>query len=237
MVIHLALVDHNSQLSGIFTPLMREYPEIRISKTYTDPKEAESASSHVDFDILAVNANLPEDGAWKLARTISAPKSDNNSNSTPYVLIVGSQESHEEVMRYIEAGARGYIRQTDPLEDLLATMQYMYRGQAKVTPELAQALMARLWKLASRLNQNSRINAAVSGLTPREYEILHLLKQDLSNQEIGELLSIEVGTVKNHVHNILEKLGATSRKQAAEYIVEERGPLGQRHPKGWSSNT
>jgi RNA polymerase sigma factor (sigma-70 family) len=230
-MIHLAVVDHNNQLTDIFTPLMREHPKIRLGRTYTDPEEALSASSRVDFDILAVNANLPEDGAWKLAHTISKPKTTHESDSTPRILIVGLQESHEEVMRYIEAGAKGYIRQTDSLEELLATMECMYRGQAKVTPELAQALMARLWELTRRLNRNRRLSAALTSLTPREYEILQLLKENLSNQEIGELLSIEVGTVKNHVHNILEKLGVKNRKQAAENIAEDRGRTARKQPK------
>lgn len=231
-MISLAVVDHNGQLSNLLTPLIREHPEFRIGRSYADAWEAMHTSSQAGFDILAVNANLPEDGAWKLLRMIHTAHKIPEPNPAPPVLIVGLQESREEVVRYIEAGAKGYIRQTDSLDELLTTIQYMFRGEAKISPELAQALMARLWELANRINRNPPFRTALSSLTPREDEILQLLEQGLSNHEIAELLSIEVGTVKNHVHNILEKLGVSNRKQAAEQIAEERGYGHRREHQG-----
>jgi DNA-binding NarL/FixJ family response regulator len=57
------------------------------------------------------------------------------------------------------------------------------------------------------------------GLTPREFEVLELIAQSLTNQQIADQLFIEVGTVKNHVHNILNKLNVTSRGEAAAYLA------------------
>jgi DNA-binding NarL/FixJ family response regulator len=227
-MISLAVLDNDGQLSNIFTRLVREHPEIRISKSYTDPQEALSALFQWNFDILAISASLPEDGAWKLLRRMNANHKTIGTNCAPRFLIVGSHEGREEIMRYIEAGAKGYISQTDSMEEVQTTMQYMLRGEARVSPDLAQALMARLWELSNRINRKPSYEAALVALTPREDEILHLVKQGMSNHEIAELLSIEVGTVKNHVHNILEKLGVSNRKQAAEHVLDNRGHAYQR---------
>jgi DNA-binding NarL/FixJ family response regulator len=85
--------------------------------------------------------------------------------------------------------------------------------------------MSRVSELAQVFSEAAAVPEAVE-LTPREHEVLELISQDLSNQEIADRLFIEVGTVKNHVHRILQKLNVTSRQDAAAYwaIVNESSP-------------
>jgi DNA-binding NarL/FixJ family response regulator len=77
--------------------------------------------------------------------------------------------------------------------------------------------MARVSELAQLFATIDGTVADVVDFTPREREILQLLAEDMTNQEIADFLVIEVGTVKNHVHNILDKLGVSSRHEAAAY--------------------
>lgn len=232
-MIHLALVDPKNQLRHIFGSLSRDNPEIQLCKIYRYPEEISHIASLVEFDILVVSASLPADGTSSLLRSINSIKSGTKSLMRPRVLIVGSNESNEEVLRYIEAGARGYIRRSDSLGELVATIRSMVQGKAIISPDLAQALMARLWKLANTITPTQSGNgfAVNSALTPRECEVLYLLKRDLSNQEIAEQLSIEVGTVKNHVHNILEKLEVKNRRQAAVYALQDCGQVYRSHKR------
>ncbi len=96
-----------------------------------------------------------------------------------------------------------------------------HAGKARVSPDIAAALMSRVAELAQLVSQAS-ISPEAGELTPREMEVLKLIGQGLTNQEIAEHLVIELGTVKNHVHNILNKLGVSSRRDAVGYLVVAR---------------
>jgi DNA-binding NarL/FixJ family response regulator len=164
-------------------------------------------------DIVLATTTLPNDGAYELTRIVA------KNNSSPKVLIIGLAESREAIIRYIEAGAAGYVHRQDSVDRLLANIRAAYNDEAIVSPGIAAAIMARLAQLASSamtapLRQEL---ADTSELTRREREVLNLIKQNYSNREIANYLTIEVGTVKNHVHNILDKLSVNSRRDAAIY--------------------
>jgi DNA-binding NarL/FixJ family response regulator len=91
-------------------------------------------------------------------------------------------------------------------------------NQAIVSPKMAAVLMSRVVELARLLAEIKPAVYETNGLTPREMEVLSLIEKGMSNQEIADRLFIEVGTVKNHVHSILEKLEVGSRNDAAAYL-------------------
>ena len=95
----------------------------------------------------------------------------------------------------------------------------MQDGKVFVSPQIAAAMMERLSELAQIFTGVDVGKAAEAGLTPRELEVLELIGKDLSNQQVAEKLVIEIGTVKNHVHNILEKLNVSNRGEAAAYLA------------------
>jgi DNA-binding NarL/FixJ family response regulator len=80
-------------------------------------------------------------------------------------------------------------------------------------------MMERLSDLAQMFSNVENSVTDSAGLTPRELEVLEQIGQGLTNQQIAEYLVIEVGTVKNHVHSILEKLNVSSRGEAAAYLA------------------
>jgi len=92
-------------------------------------------------------------------------------------------------------------------------------GKVFVSPQIAAAIMERLSGLARLFSdvENNITNA--TDLTARELEVLKLISEGRTNQQIAENLVIEVGTVKNHVHNILDKLNVSSRREAAAYLA------------------
>jgi DNA-binding NarL/FixJ family response regulator len=135
------------------------------------------------------------------------------------VLALGLTEKRERVLRYVEAGAVGYILPDDSVEHMLDTIRAAKRGQANVSPEIATAMMERITELAQMFAQIDSSVVEEAELTPREVEVLELIAQEKSNQQIADQLVIEVGTVKNHVHNILDKLNVSSRGEAAAYLA------------------
>jgi two-component system, NarL family, nitrate/nitrite response regulator NarL len=118
------------------------------------------------------------------------------------IIALGVPDAEHDVLACMEAGMAGCVGRGGSLEDLLVAVESAARGELTCSPKLAGSLMRRVAALA----------AANPGATPkdrlthREREIVHLLERDLSNKEIAAALCIEVATVKNHVHNLFEKL-------------------------------
>jgi DNA-binding NarL/FixJ family response regulator len=165
-----------------------------------------------EADVLLVSTRLPDGEALKLVQQLPQEYPDKAA------LVMGVAESEWEILRYVEAGASGYVLRDDSVEELLRHIRAAHAGKARVSPQIAAALMARVAELAQLVSQSS-INVDLAELTPRELEVLELIGQGLTNQQIAERLVIEVGTVKNHVHNILDKLGVSSRRDAVGYLV------------------
>jgi DNA-binding NarL/FixJ family response regulator len=162
--------------------------------------------------VLVVSTQLPDDGALRITRAITA------ANHPAKVLVLGLAESKEEILQYVESGAAGYVLQDDSVDDLLTKIRTTHNGEALISPEIAAVLISRVSELAQLTPQEEDRLEDPAALTPREREILDLIGQSLSNQEIADHLVIEVGTVKNHVHSILQKLNVSSRQEAAAYV-------------------
>jgi DNA-binding NarL/FixJ family response regulator len=109
----------------------------------------------------------------------------------------------------MRAGAIGYLLKDTKAKELCRAIKAAAAGQVQLSP-----------KAATRLIREVQAPESPETLTPREAEVLHLLAQGKSNQEIGSALVIAVKTVKTHVGNILSKLGVASRTQAALYAIQ-----------------
>jgi two-component system nitrate/nitrite response regulator NarL len=128
------------------------------------------------------------------------------------VVALAVPESEREVIAYAEAGVSGYVTREQSLADLVAAVESAARGQVACSPRVAAALLQRVTALSNPSP------AGDSRLTRRESEIATLLDEGLSNKEIAQRLCIERATVKNHVHNILEKLEVRSRFEVAHRV-------------------
>jgi two-component system nitrate/nitrite response regulator NarL len=136
------------------------------------------------------------------------------------VLAFAVPETERHVLACVEAGISGYVPRQASLEDLLATIDGVAKGEALCSPRIVPGLFRRVAALAAERPPDS----PRTRLTAREAEIVDLIDQGLSNKEIAVRLFIEVATVKNHVHNILEKLQVHRRAEAAARV--RRGCLG-----------
>jgi two-component system, NarL family, nitrate/nitrite response regulator NarL len=209
-MIRVLIVNEQHLIASLFASVLDDETDIvvvgRVINATAALKEAGKA------DVLLVSTGLPDNGALDLVCRLVEDYPDK------IVLVVGVAESQWEILKYIEAGASGYILKDDTVEELLDHIRAAYDGKARVSPQIAAALIERVAELA-QLVQPALLDADPAGLTPRAIEVLKLIDEGLSNQEIGERLTIELGTVKNHVHNILDKLNVTSRRDAAAYLA------------------
>lgn len=133
------------------------------------------------------------------------------------VVILGIDDDDPDVLPLAEAGVAGYVTTDATGDEIVAVVESVSRGEMPCSPRLAAALLSRVRALAHERDSPD----ALAALTAREREIVQLLGRGLSNKEIAHALRIEVTTVKNHVHSILEKLNVSRRADAAALARRE----------------
>jgi len=126
----------------------------------------------------------------------------------------------DEIMACIEAGAAGYVLKEASFDYLVETIRSVHRGESFVSPQMAASLFSRIAELAGE--RGLRIPLSSVKLTARELEIINQIAAGLSNKEIARRLAIEAQTVKNHIHNILDKLQLHNRLEAVEYARDRK---------------
>lgn len=181
--------------------------------------------------------DVAEDGPTALARSIEFPPTITLLNmatddslawleafarSRGRVVCIGVHEHESEIVACAEAGAAGYVLRDDSLEALRSAVEGVVYDELPCSPSVAAALLRRVASLAAERGDRQAVNR----LTPRETEVLRLIEQGFANREIATHLCIELRTVKNHVHRILEKLDVDRRGQAAALMRNGRLPVG-----------
>lgn len=135
------------------------------------------------------------------------------------VVVFGlSADREAEIIAAAEAGVSGLHLKSESIDHLLTLLRHAREGKAQCSPEVSAILMRRVYAFAAQRNPDSTTDS----LTARELEILELLEQGLTNQQIASRLSVTVHTVKNHVHSLLTKLGVSSRADAVTVFVAEK---------------
>ncbi len=134
------------------------------------------------------------------------------------VVALGVANAESDVIGCAEAGVAGYVMREGSVEDLVATVESAAQGEFRCSPKTAATLLRRVASLAAtREDPSDPVD-----LTPRQRDILQLVNEGLSNKEIATRLCIQVATVKNHIHTILEKLGVHRRGEAAAKLRRVR---------------
>lgn len=134
------------------------------------------------------------------------------------VLALGVPDAEDGLIACAEAGVAGYLFREAGVDDLVAAVESAGRGELTCSPRIAALLLQRVSTLASE----HEATADHPALTKREQEVLELLEEGLTNKRIAARLFIETATVKNHVHNIIEKLGVRTRGEAAAKMRRSR---------------
>jgi DNA-binding NarL/FixJ family response regulator len=147
------------------------------------------------------------------------------ADAAPEIKVVafGISADEGDLIACARARVAGYVAPEEGPEDLLVTIQSVARGEMHCSPRTASALLDRAAALATERAPDS----ADIPLTTREIEVMELIERGLSNKEIARGLSIELPTVKNHVHSILGKLKVNRRTEAVARIRRRASPSDQ----------
>ena len=134
------------------------------------------------------------------------------------VVLLTTSESAEDLLAAVKAGASGYLTKDTPLPRLAAAMREVLDGGAAISPAMGGKLFSAMRDL---LRHNGARSMRRSELTGREVEILGLVGEGKTSKEIADELFISENTVRNHVRNILDKLGMKSRFEAVNWAYRE----------------
>ena len=135
--------------------------------------------------------------------------------SKSQLLILGSIPSHEEIVGLINAGARGYFDLTDPSSQLSEAIRVIHKGEIWLPRDKMSSIMDRIISVVGRDLKEKTLDQ----LTPTEFQVLRLIGQGKSNDEIAGILFISKNTVRSHIKSIYVKLDTHSRLQLALYAI------------------
>jgi len=210
----ILLVIEVPLIANIFASVLEDEADIKVAGCVATVQDALECIREQEVNVVLVSIGLPDQGALALTRAIV-----DHTPSTKVLVLGLSDEDKNDALRYIEAGAAGYVLKDSSFEEFVEIIRLTQKGEAQVSPKIAGAMMERLSNLARMFaGAENRIDGEVR-LTSRELEVLEFISEGLTNQEIAARLVVEVGTVKNHVHSILEKLNVSSRDEAASYLT------------------
>jgi DNA-binding NarL/FixJ family response regulator len=206
-LVRVLLVDDQKLMREGLRILLELEPNLEVAGEAADGQAAIESYSALQPDVVLMDIRMPGmDGAeatWRLRERWPQAR----------VIILTTFDDDEYVFEGLRAGALGYLLKDVSGQELAEAVRTVAAGGALVEPSVARKVLAEFSRLAPPAR--SAGEGLPEPLTQREREVLQLLARGLRNREIAERLTLAEGTVKNHVTNILQKLGVRDRTQAA----------------------
>jgi DNA-binding NarL/FixJ family response regulator len=205
-IIRVLIVDDHEVLASSLAKTLDTEPDLLSVGVAGSLKQAAELIRTTAPDVLLLDHRLPDgDGVAAIGRL-------RELRPSMAVIVLTASPSEHLMVAAVEAGVSGFLSKTRSLAEVTSAVRAAAVGEAVISPEM-------LARLLPRLGGTGRVGAAT--LTEREREILGLIAQGLSNAAIAERLVVSVNTVRNHVANLLAKLGARSKLEALSIAIRE----------------
>ncbi|MEO8322888.1 MAG: response regulator transcription factor [Actinomycetota bacterium] len=202
--------DHDLLRRGIRTMLESE-PDLEVVGEASDGSEALNLVESTLPDVVLIDVIMPNmDG-------IEATKEIKDTFPKVGVVVLSGHDERQFIFDALKAGASGYLLKTAELDEVIATVKSVARGEAKLDPALASQVLTEF-----QTYQRADVSEVYQPLTPREKEILQLMSDGLPNKTIASRLNISERTVTTHVANIYSKLHVNNRVSAIQEAMRRR---------------
>jgi NarL family two-component system response regulator LiaR len=206
--VRVLIVDDHAIVRKGIRALLSEADGFEVVGEAASGQEAVLSAQENHPDVVLMDLLMPGMDGIEATRQISSEQPQTR------ILVLTSFAADSNVFPAIKAGALGYLLKDSAPEDLVRAIRQVYRGEPSLDPAIARKLMQEIARPVER-------TPAPEALTAREMEVLALIAQGLSNQDIASRIVVSEPTVRTHVSRILAKLHLASRTQAALYAVRE----------------
>ena len=207
MMIRVLLAEDQVMVRQGLKVMIESDPDIQVSGEAGDGKEAVALCEKQLFDIAILDIRMPVMDGIEAAKIIRKrwPKMK--------ILMLTTFDDDHYVLESLKLGVSGYMLKNGDTELLIRSIKSALSGGLTLEDQVAAKVMPTL------LNQQTTTAKVDASLTPRERAILTCIGEGLSNQEIADRLGLSVGTIKNNISNILDKLALRDRTQLAIYAI------------------
>ena len=206
MTIRVVLVDDHAVVRRGLEQLLSGVSDITVVGTAADGEQAIEVVRRTSPDVVLMDLQMPGIDGVAATRQIVA-------DGGPDVLVLTSFSDAERIVAALDAGAVGYLLKDAEADDVIAGVRAVSRGESPIHPRAARELLG--------ARQGAPASSIVD-LTPRELEVLELVRKGLANKQIARRLGISERTVKAHLTSVFSRFGVVDRTQAALW-AERRG--------------
>ncbi len=206
--IRILIADDHSIVRQGLRSLIETEPNMETVGEASDGIEAVEQARALQPDVILLDMVMPRKDGLEAIVDIKT------ENADARILVLTSFAQDDKVFPAIKAGALGYLLKDSSPRELLQAIRDVYQGASSLHPSIARMLIA-------EISQPSNLPPTEDPLTEREVDVLKLMAQGMSNDEIAASLVISDRTVGKHVSNILDKLHLANRTQAALYALRE----------------
>jgi len=228
-IVRVLVVDDQRLMRDGIVSLLEMQDGIEVVGTASNGQEALEKAVSLRPDVILMDVRMPVmDGVVATGQVLSKLPSCR-------ILMLTTFDDEEYVLDALRAGASGYLLKDLPAPDLASAVRAVYKGIYQLDPAVASKVIASLSRpraidsakqpapvssTSSTMGDAGYLSPRSADLTGREVEVLRLIAKGATNREIAEQLVISEGTVKNHISNLLSRLGLRDRTQAAIYARE-----------------
>jgi len=210
--IHVLVADDHTIVREGVSLLLQSEPDFEVVGEARNGREAVDKTLQLRPDVVLMDIAMPEINGLDATKQIKAARSE------AHVLVLTVHESDEYFFQALQAGASGYVLKGATSAELVAAVRAVYSGGIYLHPTVAEKLVADYLKRdSSQTSQHDRYGS----LTPREKEVLILIAEGATNQEIASKLVLSTSTVQTHRANIMEKLNLHNRAELIKYAIRQ----------------
>ncbi len=211
--IRIVVADDHQVVRTGFAALLDTQPDFTVVGTACDGAQAVRIGRELRPDVVLMDVRMPDMDGIAATRQLAG-----SGSGGPRILILTTFDLDEYVYDALCAGASGFLLKDVTAERLFDAVRVIAAGEALLAPTVTRRLISEFALL--RRKPDARSTAALAALTPRETQVLTLIAEGLSNQEISARLMVTEETIKTHVSRVLGKLGLRDRTQAVVTAYE-----------------